>query len=241
MPLERDMTNLVTDPNADPLPQKMSDFEIWRLALTRPNESAYERIYNDPDATLGRAIAWIAISSGAAYIIGALAQLLIFQLLPLSSFMEGAEDVFAGELISGMSTTFILACGLPVSILMSTLGILIFSGLLHFIAGALGGNGSFERLVYTLAAISAPGSIISALLSIIPLVNCLTIPLALYMFVLNILAVKVAHNLSWGTAMGSMLTLIILFILIAVVIGLALWSPLQDFMRSPEFLPSEIY
>jgi hypothetical protein len=229
------------EPNGESYTQNLSVLDVWRLALTRPNEGIYQRISDDPRASIGRAIGWIALSTGISYTISALAQLLLMQLFPLSSFLEGAEDAISGRLLSSMSTTFILACGLPFSVLVSTFGLLIFAGLIHFIAGALGGSGSFDRLVYVFAAISVPGAILSALLGLIPLVNCLTLPLALYILVLNMLAIKVVHKLSWGATMGSMMILFILFALIAVIIVLALWGPLQDFLRSPEFLPSELF
>jgi hypothetical protein len=238
---EEDVTHESLDSSLPTLSQSLSAFETWHLALTRPNEEVYQRISSDPSASLGRAIGWIAMSSGVAYTIGALAQLLILQLFPFTSFLEGAEDIIAGRLLSSLSTTFILVCGLPLSVLVSTLGILIFAGLIHFIARALGGSGSFDRLVYVLAAISVPGAILSALLGLIPFVNCLTIPLALYVVLLNILAIKVVHDISWSAAIGSILILLILIALVVSIIGLALWGPLQDFLRSPEFLPSELF
>jgi hypothetical protein len=224
-----------------PTLQRLTVLETWRLALTGPNEETYQQISQDPSASLGRAIGWITLSSGVAYAIAALAQLLIIQLFPFSSFLEGAEEVMGGRLLSGMSTMFVLVCGLPFSVLFSIFGALLFAGLIHFIAGALGGSGSFDRLVYVCAAISAPVSILSGVLGLIPIVNCLTLPLALYALVLNILAIKVVYKISWGAAMGAILILLVLFALVIVVIGLAVWEPLQEFLRSPEFLPSEIY
>ena len=163
------------------------------------------------------------------------------QVLPLASFVEGAEEVFSGNLLAGFSSLFILACGLPFTVIASILGMLLFAGLIHFIAGALGGSGSFRQLLYVFAVISAPFSIVSALLGLIPFVNCLTIPLALYVVVLNILAIKVVHRISWGAAMGTIIVLLFVFVLFAVVIGLALWNPLQEFLNSPDFLPSQLY
>jgi hypothetical protein len=224
-----------------PTPQRLSTLETWRLALIQPNEDAYQQIRDNPSASLGRAIGWIALSSGVAYTIGALAQLFIIRLFPFLSFLEGAEEVMSGSLLSGMSTMFILVCGLPFSVLFSIFGVLLLAGLIHFIAGALGGRGSFDRLVYVFAAISAPVSILGGVLGLIPIVNCLTIPLALYVLVLNILAIKVVYKISWGAAMGAILILVILLALVVVIAGLAAWEPLQEFLRSPGLLPSEIY
>lgn len=233
-------SEMINPPPAD-IPEKLSALETWRLALTQPNEETFQRISEDPSASLGRAIGWIALSSGIAYAIGAFAQLLFIQSLPLSSFVEGAEEVFSGDLLAGISSLFILACGLPVVVIASTLGTLLFAGLIHFTAGALGGSGSFRQLVHAFAAISAPFTLVSALLGLIPIVNCLTIPLALYVIVLNILAIKVVHRLSWGAAMGTIMILLLLFVLLAVVLGFALWIPLQEFLNSPDFLPSQLY
>lgn len=221
--------------------QPLSTIETWQLALTRPNQEAYQAISEDPSASLGKAIGWIALSSGVAYLIGALAQLFFIQLFPLESFMQGADEVFGGTLFTQTSSTFILVCGLPFSVLMSVFGAFFLTGVIHFIATALGGSGSFARLFYVFAAISAPVSILSAGLGLIPIVNCLTVPLALYVLVLNILATKVVHKVSWGTAMGAYAILVLLIGLFALVVGLAVWGPLQEFLRSPEFLPTGIY
>lgn len=235
------MTFEIIEPSPSEMPERIPALETWRLALTRPNEETFQRIRQDPSASLEKAIVWIALSSGIAYAIGALAQLLFIQVLPLSSFVEGAEEVFSGNLLAGFSSLFILACGLPFTVIASMLGTLLFAGLIHFIAVALGGSGSFRQLLYAFAAISAPFSIASALLGLIPIVNCLTIPLALYVIVLNILAIKVVHRISWGAALGTIIILLFLFVLLAIVIGFALWTPLQEFLNSPDFLPSQLY
>jgi hypothetical protein len=105
----------------------------------------------------------------------------------------------------------------------------------------LGGTGSFERLFYVFAAISTPVTIVSSLLGLIPIVSCLAVPLALYALVLNVLAIKVVHDISWGAALGSILILVVMFILLIAVITLAVWGPLQEFLQSPEFLPSDTF
>ncbi len=222
-------------------PKTLSAMETWQLALTRPNEEAYQAISDDPSASLAKAVGWIVLSSGVAYLIGAVAQLFLLQMFPLESFMQGADEVLGSNLFTQMSSALILLCGLPLSVLMSLFGVFLVTGLIHFITTALGGNGSFEKLFYTFAAISAPATVVSALLGLIPIVNCLTAPLALYVLVLNILATKVVHKVSWGAAMGAYVMLIVLFGLVVLVIGLALWGPLQEFLRSPEFLPSGMY
>ena len=235
------MTFEITEPSPRDMPERIPALETWRLALTQPNEETFQRISQDPSASLEKAIGWIALSSGIAYVIGALAQLLFIQVLPLASFIEGAEEVFSGNLLAGFSSLFILACGLPFTVIASILWTLLFTGLIHFIAGAVGGSGSFRQLLYAFAAISAPFSIVSALLGLIPFVNCLTIPLALYVIVLNILAIKVIHHLSWGAAIGTIMILLFVFVLLAIVIGFALWTPLQEFLNSPDYLPSQLY
>jgi len=235
--MDPDAMDLTPQANPEPL----LSLEVWRMALTQPNEETFRRIRDDPAASLARAIGWIALSSGIAYAIGAIVQLLFIQVLPISSFMEGAQEIMSGRLLAGISSLFILVCGLPITIVISVTGTLALAGLIHFIAGALGGTGSYRQLVYAFAAISAPFSIASALLGLIPIINCLTVPLALYIVMLNILAIKVVHRLSWGAALGAAAILLMVFMLLAVVLGLALWNPLQDFLRSPEFLPSESY
>jgi hypothetical protein len=67
------------------------------------------------------------------------------------------------------------------------------------------------------------------------------VPIALYALVLNVLAIKVVHEISWGAALGTILILVVMFLLLIAVVVLAVWGPLQEFLRSPEFLPSDVY
>ena len=223
-----------------PEPQRLSAFETWRLALSRPNEEAYSSIRDDPSGSYRRAIGWIALGAVVAFIIGAISQLLFVSMLPWSDLLESTELIDA-RMLAGLSGVFLFLYGLPASILVTLGGAFLSAGLIHFIAGALGGTGSFEKLFYIFAAISTPVTIISSLLGLIPLVNCLTVPIALYALVLNVLAIKVVHEISWGAALGTILILVVMFLLLIAVVALAVWGPLQEFLRSPEFLPSDVY
>lgn len=83
---------------------------------------------------------------------------------------------------------------------------------MQWIAKLFGGTGSYDKLVYGVAAIYVPISVISMLItpfSAIPFVGICTglvsIALAFYSIFLNITAVKAVNRFGWGQAAGSVL------------------------------------
>jgi hypothetical protein len=215
------------DDQEDPL----SWSQAWTLALTSPRTSTYERLIRDPQASLRRALTWVAVTALLAYLIGAGVQMAFMSLGLSSAFLEGGGP--AAEL-PGLEGFFLLAllCGIPVVVFGAIFGILIYGGLLQFIASALGGSGTLGEQVYALACYSAPVTLLSALLGLIPLVNCLTLPLAVYAMLLNLIAVKAANRIGWGATIGTFLILAVIAILIGVVMALLLLGPIEELLRS---------
>jgi len=116
----------------------------------------------------------------------------------------------------------------PVVGIIAVLFFAIFVGITNLIARALGGTGTYSQLAYTVAAYSAPLSIISIVLSAIPVVGCLNIVLGIYSLVLNVIAVKATHQFGWGQAIISSVVLwVLVFVLVAVIVivVLALLGP----------------
>jgi pilus assembly protein Flp/PilA len=194
--------------------KSLSWSETWIKALTQPSEASYAEIANDPEATPRRAYTWIFISSLIGYII-----------YMFVSSLLGTNMI--GERVLGSLVAAVL-CGAPIGGLLAVLGIMINAGISQLIASALGGTGTYSKLVYAVAAYTAPLSLISFFLGIIPYVNCLALPLGLYGIFLNITAVKAVNRFSWGKAVISsivILVLLIVLVAIVVIVVLALLGP----------------
>ena len=141
-------------------------------------------------------------------------------------------------------------CGAPVFAAISVVLFAAFTGIVQWIAGLFGGRGSFEKLVYVLAAITVPFTLISALLtalSAIPFVGLcfgfVSLIAGLYVLVLEVMAVKAVNQFDWGKAAASLLLpfFAIFCCIFAVILGLAsmLGPQLQDILNqiNPTFTP----
>ena len=69
------------------------------------------------------------------------------------------------------------------------------------------GSGTFDRLIYATAAFTVPILLISSLISSIPYVQWLAVPVYLYQIVLGVIAVKAVNRIGWGQAFISYITL----------------------------------
>jgi len=207
--------------------------EAWRLALTRPNEETFRNLADDPNGSLGRALSWIAITSAISYLITASVQLLFSGLFTGPGLLEALEHE-AGLLLSrGLMIAGVYACGLPMVVLISVVGMLFYSGVVQFTANAMGGKGTFVEMAYALAAFTAPLTVLIGAISWIPWVNCLTIPLGIYSLVLTLLAVKSVNRMSWGKTISTFAVLLLVSVLLAVVLGLLIWIPIRDTLLAP--------
>jgi len=148
-----------------------SAFRAWRRAVTRPNEATFRALIEDPAASPGRGLTWLAVAAVFSVLFTTVGQLLVGALaagaLPA---IEGYGLIDPG-LLAGVSLVSGLLCGLPASIAGTVLGILLFAAVVQFIAGAFGGQGRFAQMVYAQAAITAPLTILTALIGWIPVVN----------------------------------------------------------------------
>jgi hypothetical protein len=203
-------------------------FQIWLLALTRPQENTYQTIVGDPGASVGRAALWIFITSLISY--GIAMTLQFGQMTAMLGQMEEAESALG--LIAGGGAV-VLLCGLPLVATLAVVGAMVYAAILQFVAGALGGEGSFRDLFFGTASYTAPMTIITTGLSLIPFVGpCLTLPLSLYTAYLNVLVLKAVNRFGWGSAIVTLLVPFIVTILISL-IALALLFPfLQELWQS---------
>jgi hypothetical protein len=188
--------------------------EIWIQALTQPNEESYRQIAEDPGGSVGKAAQWVYIAGLVSY---------LFSVLVGS--LTGTMDTFGDLMGTGFVSILCVVLFFP---LFNILGLMLNAGITQLIASALGGTGDFTKLFWTIAAYSVPFSLITAVLGIIPIVQCLVLPLAFYGIFLSLLSVKAVNQFSWGKAVMSSLAIWILLmvLVIVMVIGvLALLGP----------------
>ena len=184
-------------------------FLTWVRVLTRPGSDVFETERLKPSATLTTAIVWMVLAGAVNTLLGLLhAQLYpsftiggwpFSSLLP-SEYLAALEEFPARsqiEILSGLLTTPIV--------------FIVMVGLQHLIASQLGKDrirldpsgqkrfGKFGRYAYLNATIGAPFSIITLLLSFVPLLICLTsLVLSIYQYVLVYYATKAEYRLSGG-------------------------------------------
>ena len=213
-----------------PLPPRESPatytwFEAWRAALTRPSVATYTDLLLDPRASLVRAVAWLFVSALIAYLVGIAFQMLLFPSALTDIVREAGETAPPGlESTPGLLLGLSLACT-PFIAAFAVASYLAGFGLVHFVASALGSEGSYTQVVYAHAAYIAPLGMLTTLLGMVPLVNCLTLPLALYGFGLQLMALKASTRLSWGRVLAVLGILVLLVTLVTIVLTLGLLAP----------------
>ena len=219
------MTELT--PSAQPA-EAMPTFSwlgAWRAALTQPSVATYADLLLDPRMSLGRAAAWLFTASLLAYLLGILIQATVFPSTLVDVIREASETGPQGfQATPSVLLIISLACTPFMAAMFLGTYLLGFS-LLHFIASALGSQGSYAELVYAHAAYLAPLTLLTTLLGMIPLVQCVTLPLGLYSLGLQLMALKAATRMTWGRVMAVLAAVLVLITLVAVVGALAWMSP----------------
>jgi len=218
-------------------------FQVWMDALTKPNESTFAQMANSPSAKATTAYLWIFIGYVINFFLSS-----IVQNQSVRTLLEkyGGSGVGAG-VGSGIAGRLVVAvCGAPIAALIATLFFAIGVAIIQWVAKMFGGRGNFGQMSYALAAILAPFSIVSGLLSLlsaIPFVgfcfSLLILIAALYIIVLEVMAVKGVNQFGWGAAIGSLFIpgLVIGFICAClagisfVLLGTALQSVIQQIQQ----------
>jgi hypothetical protein len=192
-----------------------STFDVWMTAVTSQDERSYADLLQDPEMGVGRAFTWSAIAG----LVGAIVVPIQLMMTPdLSELLARPEirQAVGGSVNQGVLIIMITIAALILSPIGSVINLAIFGGLQHVLAMFFGGGGNYTRTVYALAAFLAPMTMVTSLIAIVPVVGgCLSLPLAIYNFVLNVRALKAAHSLTNGAAVGVILApslLILLFI-----------------------------
>lgn len=166
---------------------------IWTRAVTRPTPAAYQDLFDDPEPNRVTAMAWL-ITSGV-----------IAALITMVTYRAPVYIAAAAVL-----------CSLPVFAVVYLALTVITARSARWIAARMGAGAPLDRLLYALAAVNAPMSILSALGYLLPDYGYIVAyALGLYWIYLTVLAVKVVTGLGWGRAVLASAAFILFSLLTA--------------------------
>lgn len=227
---EDTMAEEFEDP-ADPKPGKTGPdrsvgwSQVWIQAYTRPSVETYQRLLADPNASPKRAYLWSVASVFVGYGIFILITLIFPSEFRFGEFVDSRPWEFFG------SATILMACCLPLVIVMGLIRLMISAALTQLVARLLGGDGSYSQLVYLFGAIDAPMSLLSHTLSAIPFAICLTFLPDIYAIVLRIIAVKTVNNFGYVKATFAYLAfplLVTIMVICLIVVFVVVMAPEID-------------
>jgi hypothetical protein len=172
--------------------------KIWTQALLRPTPAGYADLFDEPNDERRTPLAWL-VTGG---MVAAAVNMINYQ---------APVEVVALTLICALALFPMVTIVVTVMTARSAL----------WFSRQFGGGGSLDQMLYALAAITAPMSILSAAAYLVPSGNLLAYALSLYWVYLTVLAVKVVTGLRWGqAALASVVFL--LFSLLAAGLGLGI-------------------
>lgn len=170
-------------------------YQIWWDIWSHPGVASFQALLREPDHSIRRGLIWVALTS-------------LF--VGLTSSLLSARSIASIE--SGYGGTAIYyMCVLIATPIFGVLGIMISSGIFHWIARLMGGNGRWEDLLICSSAVTAPSAMITGVFSGLTFILLQT-PVVLFIFwglasilgiygiVLYIQAIMAAENLSTGKA-----------------------------------------
>jgi hypothetical protein len=185
-------------------------YEIWRDVWTNPGVEAFWSILKDKDHSATRGFIWIGVTS---LILGLISSIVS---IPLLNRVSSQVPSFLG---SG-ETVLTALCTIILTPIFAIIGLIIGTGIYHLVAKLFGGNGNWSDLVFCLAAVIAPASLISTIVSAIWSIfsqvrvlfflvaivfGIIVVVLAIYNIVLYILAIKASENVGTGGAIATVL------------------------------------
>jgi hypothetical protein len=236
------LDNTPITPSSSGSPGVAGWVSVWIKSVTKPSEQTFIDITESPDANSKTAYIWVFIAGTIGGIIQAFATAIRMATGVASQFSQipGLEKYFP-QSSGGGGGSFVFSligglCASPFAGLLSVLFFALFVALIQWIAKLFGGTGTYEKLLYALAAITVPMTIVSSLfvlLGVIPFVGiCLGVisfGLGIYSLVLQVMALKAVNRFGWGQAAGSLfLPGCAIFIVCACIVGgsLALLAPM---------------
>jgi len=185
-----------------------------RAILLRPSVATFEEYERDD---LGWALIYTLTAAVAAAVLRAIGALL--QRAALEQQMASLEQQFGNSpmlplmrnLIGGGGLVFTLIFTLIVAVI----GFFIGVGIVYLLGRAFGGTGTFGEMAYDIALYSAPITVLSSLLGIIPIIGGLAaLALGIYEIYLYWLSVQAGMNLPGSKALWVVLIPILVVVVL---------------------------
>lgn len=212
-----DSTFASPPPQAAPV-EPMSWVDLWALAITSPTPQTYEEILENPRAQ-NNPMLWVGVSSALAMVFTFGIRWLFGGLTVPDNLPASMIGMDPAELNGFLATTSItgLVCMIPVAIIAAIVVFMVGVFFLHLWCKVVGGQGTFGNLLFAMAAFNVPLTAINGILSPVPYLGFLAIPLWFYTQYLTLCAVKATHRFGWGkTLIAAWVIPLILLIFLCV-------------------------
>ena len=194
--------------------------QTWIRLFTGPNNSNFEEVSMNSEASMGTAILWRTVSIIIASALG-----YVGSLMGLGNVQAQFEQMIAsrGDIppemqqalsqVAALMTPANLGIMTVLGIVFSLIGFILLCLLYHVIAKMFGGQGSLGTFSYLSAGVWSPVSIITAVLGLIPLIgSCLGALVGIYGLVLSFFAIKTNYRLGDGRAIVVLILPVLLLI-----------------------------
>ncbi len=194
--------------------------QTWIRLFTGPNNTNFEEVSMNSEASMGTAILWRTVSIIIAAALG-----YVGSLMGLGNVQAQFEQMIAsrGDIppemqqalsqVATLMTPANLGIMTVLGIVFSLIGFVLLCLLYHVIAKMFGGQGSLGTFSYLSAGVWSPVSIITAVLGLIPLIgSCLGVLVGLYGLVLSFFAIKTNYRLGDGRAIVVLILPVLLLI-----------------------------
>ncbi len=185
-------------------------YEIWRDVWTNPGVEAFWSILKEPDHSATRGFIWIGITS---LVLGLISGIVSIPILRSTSSQ-------LPSILSGGETVLTTLCTIILAPIFTIIVMIIMTGIYHFVAKLFHGTGNWSDLVFCIAAVVAPASILSSVISVIWAIfsqirvlfflvaiifGIVAVALAIYNIILYILAIRASENVGTGGAIATVL------------------------------------
>lgn len=179
----------------------------WAGILRYPSVTNFEILLLNPNAKRRTAYNWMAVVG-----IG----LSIISFLPVALTLQQLTGGPQRNVL--IVTGVVVLCSLPLNAVASIFGLVFAVTIQNSSAQLLGGKGTFDQLVYAEATFAAPLFLVSSTLSVLPYLNLLTVPVAIYSCILSVMAIKAVHQFGWTKAIVSSLAVFVFIAIISIVL-----------------------
>ena len=194
-------------PPASEAPGPAGWLPVWMKVVTKPSEQTFVEITEHPDARSKTAFIWMVLVGTISGLVSGLLQ----SVLLASGLANNPFGTTQSGSSIGVGLLWVI-CISPFAGIFSTLTFALRIAVVQWIAKIFGGTGTYDKMTYASAAISAPASLVFMLLvpfNAVPYLNIciglISVGVVFYIAFLQIMAVKTVNRFGWGQALGSVL------------------------------------